>query len=73
MEGENNNKLLFFLDILVKRTTKSFITNIYREPSFIGLYLSLDLFAPKTWKINLTKTLTHHVFMIFCLMAYQSP
>ena len=39
MEKENNNKLPF-LDVLVEKCEFSFLTSVYRKPTFTGLYLS---------------------------------
>lgn len=52
--------------MLVKKTSTSFITSIYRKPTFTGLYLSWNSFVPKSRKINLVKTLTNHALVI-CL------
>ena len=39
---ENNNKLQL-LDILVIREDKEFNTNIYRKPTFSGLYTNFQI------------------------------
>ena len=54
--------LISFQDVVVV-LSPSFVQN--RELFWIiGLYLSLDSFAPKSRKINFIKTSTHHVMMI---------
>ena len=63
MDEENDNKLPF-LDVLVERCSLAFVTRIYRKPSFTGLYLSWDAFAPKSRKVNLIKCLTFRALKI---------
>ena len=52
VEEENNNKLTFF-GVLVERCDSSFLTSVYRKPTFTGLYLSWDSFASRSRKLNL--------------------
>ena len=54
MNEEKVNHLPF-LDVLVERHSFAFVTSIYRNPTFTGLYLSWDAFAPKSKKVNLIK------------------
>ena len=63
MDEEKDNQLLF-LDVLVERRLFVFITSIYRKPTFTGLYLSWDAFAPKSRKVNLIKCLTFRALKI---------
>ena len=63
MEEEHTNTLPF-LDVLVERHQSNFVTSIYRKPTFSGLYLSWDSFAPKARKINLIKCLTFRALNI---------
>ena len=63
MEEENGNKLQF-LDVLVERNEPVFLTSIYRKPTFTGLYLSWDTFAPKSTKLNLIKCLSFRALNI---------
>ena len=64
-EVENNDKLPF-LDILVTREDKEFTTNIYRKPTFSGLYTNFHIFLPESYKTDLCFTLlsknVHHMF-----------
>ena len=64
MDEEKDNKLPF-LDVLVEHSF-AFITSIYRKPTFTGLYLSWDAFAPKSRKVNLIQCLTFTALKI-CL------
>ena len=43
----------------------SFITSVYRNSVFIGLYTSWDSFVSKSRKVNLVKYLTHQALMIY--------
>ena len=65
MEEENNNKLPF-LDVLVERCDFSFLTYVYRKPTFTGLYLSWDSFAPRSRKLNLIKCFSFRALNICC-------
>ena len=65
MEEENDNKLPF-LDVLVERCDFSFLTSVYRKPTFTGLYLSWDSFAPRSRKVNLIKCLSFRAVSICC-------
>ena len=50
VEEENDNKLPF-LDVLVERCDSSFLTSVYRKPTFTGLYLSWDSFSHRSRKL----------------------
>ena len=63
MDEEKDNKLPF-LDVLVGRRSFAFVTCIYRKPTFTGLYLSWDAFAPKSRKVNRIKCLTFRALKI---------
>ena len=67
MEEENNN-MLPFLDVLVEKGPSSFVTNVYRKPTFAVLHISWDSFTPKSWKITLVKCLTNRArtFCSYC-------
>ena len=62
MEEENNNKLPF-LDVLVERCDSSFLTSVYRKPTFTVLYFSWDSFARK---LNLIRCLSYRALNICC-------
>ena len=61
-EVENGNKLPF-LDILVTREN-SFTTNMYRKPTFSGLYTNFHSFLPEKYKSGLIMTLLFRIFTI---------
>lgn len=63
MEIEENNQLPF-LDVPVGSTPVGFLTSVYRKPTFSGLYLTWDSFAPRSRKINLIRTRTHCALML---------
>ena len=62
-EIENNDKLPF-LDILVTREDKEFTTNIYRKPTFSGLYTNFHSFLPESYKTGLCLTLLFRTYTI---------
>ena len=54
-----------FLDILVKRCpNNTFVTSVYRNKTFTGLYTKWDSFTPRKYKVNLNRTLTYRCFRI---------
>ena len=61
---EENNSTVPFLDALVRKGTSTFLTTVFRKPTFTGLYIRWDSFCPKKQKINLIKTLTHWALII---------
>ena len=63
MDEEKDNKLPF-LDVLVERRSFAFVTSIHTKPTFPGLYLSWDAFAPKSRKVNLIKCLSFRAVKI---------
>ena len=63
MEEESNGQLPF-LDVSVKRGDSSFLTSVYRKPTFTGLYLDWHSFAPKSRKLNLITCLSYRALNI---------
>ena len=61
-ETEIDNNLPF-LDILVNREQK-FTTNIYRKPTFSGLYTHFHSFIPEQYKTGLFLTLLFRIYTI---------
>ena len=63
MEEESNDQLPF-LDVLVESGDSSFLTSVYRKPTFTGLYLDWHSFAPKSRKLNLIRCLSYRALNI---------
>ena len=63
MEEENNGELPF-LNVLVERCDSSFLTSVYRKPTFTGLYLSWQFFAPICRKLNIIRCLSYRALNI---------
>ena len=68
-DEETHNKLNF-LDVTVERSDNSFITNVYRKPTFTGLGISFFSFCTKQFKINSVKTLIHRAYNICSTYNY---
>ena len=62
-EMEYNNSLPF-LDVNVMRDKHTFITSIYRKPTFSGVYTNYDSFLPSMYKLNLISTLMFRAYTI---------
>lgn len=58
-----NDLAFLFLDVLLERKESSFITCVYRTPTFTGLYTNWNPFVSKSRKMNLISTLVHHALM----------
>ena len=63
IEFEENN-VIPFLDVLIKRHNHIFSTSIYRKKTFTGLYTKWDSFTPRKYKVNLIRNLTFRFFRI---------
>ena len=63
VDEKKDNKLPF-LDVLVERRSFAFVTCLYINPTFTGLYLSWDVFALKSKKVNLIKCLSFRTLKI---------
>ena len=65
------------LDVLVKKTSTFFITSIYRKPTFTGLYLNWNPFAPKSGRLTLSKPLSSvqwwYAWSVNWMMNLRSP
>ena len=62
-EQEKNGKLSF-LDVEVSRDGNTFVTSVYRKPTFSGVYTHFDSFLPSTYKIGMSYTLVFRCFRI---------
>ena len=63
IEFEENN-VLPFLDVLIKRHNNIFSTSIYRKKTFTGLYTKWDSFTSRKYKVNVIRNLTFRCFRI---------
>ena len=65
LEVESSNKLPF-LDICVHRGENSdtFLTSLYRKPTFSGMYTNFKSFISIRYKYSLISSLLYRVFMI---------
>ena len=62
-EVESNNALAF-LDVYVSRNNGSFITSVYRKPTFNSVYTNFDSFIPTSYKTGLVYSLLYRSYMI---------
>ena len=60
---KKDDKLMFFLRGLT-RAENTFVTSLYRKPTFSGLYSNFESFMPDSYKMGLIYTLLHRAFMI---------
>ena len=63
-EQEKNGKLSF-LDVEVSRDGNTFVTSVYRKPTFSGVYTHFDSLLPSTYKIGMIYTLVFRCFRIW--------
>ena len=54
---KENNKILSFLDILIKNEGSRFSISIYRKKASIGLFTEFHSFTPMSFKIGLIRCL----------------
>ena len=62
-ELEKDGKLPF-LDILVNRNDGKVTTNVYRKPTFTGVYTHYHSFLPSVYKFGLLSTILYRYFSI---------
>ena len=68
---EEQNNELPFLDVLVRRTNKTFVTSVYRKPTYTSLLLKWSSFVPKSYKISAVSSIVHraiHISSSYALM-----
>ena len=58
------NGVLNFLDLNICSAGGQFTTNVYRKPTFTGLYLQADSFLPENYKLGLINTLLNRAFRL---------
>ena len=58
------NQTLPFLDVLVEKNNRKYVTSIYRKPTFTGQYIRWNSFCPMKRKNNLISTLVHRALVI---------
>ena len=64
-EKENDGSLLF-LDVKICRKNGTFVTSVYRKPTFSGVFTNYESFIPTYQKRGLLRTLLHRSFSICC-------
>ena len=58
------DKTLPFLDIKIQRSNGSFVTSVYRKPTFTGLFTNFESFIPLVFKKGLIYTLMFRYFKL---------
>ena len=53
-----------FLDVNVFHEEGQFVTNVYRKPTFSGVYTHFESFLPATYKFGMVYTLAYRCFWI---------
>ena len=61
---EEHDRRLPFLDVLVERRNNSFVSSVYRKPTFTGEYVPWGSFCPVRRKLNLIACLTNRAMKI---------
>jgi len=65
LEVEKDNKLSFLdIDVIRGKTSSTFITSLYRKPTFSGMYTNFKSFISTKYKYSLISSLLYRVFMI---------
>ena len=62
-EEEADNQLPF-LDVFVKRDQSTFVTSVYRKPTFSGVYTHYTSYLPDVYKESLVSTLLYRAYRI---------
>ena len=61
---KESNKLLSFLDVLIKNEGNRFSTSVYRKKTSVGLFTQFNSFTPISYKIGLVRCLIYRAFKI---------
>ena len=56
------NSKMSFLDVEISRENATFVTTIYRQPTFSGVYTHFESFLPSTHKFGMLYTLVYRCF-----------
>ena len=62
-ETENENSISF-LDIKITSDNNKFMTSVYRQPTFSGVFTNFRSFIPKSQKYNMLFTLLHQALKL---------
>ena len=62
-EKEKNYKMSF-LDVEISRENGKFVTAVYREPTFSGVYNSYESFLPSAYKFGMLYILVYRCFTL---------
>ncbi len=57
-------RLLPFLDVMIKRNDSTLETSVYRKKTNSNLYMNWNSYSPRTWKIGTLRNLTRRAIMI---------
>ena len=61
---KESNKVLSFIDILIKNEGNRFSTSVYRKKASIGLFTQFHSFTPVSYKIGLIRCPIHRALKI---------
>ena len=63
-QKKKKNDKMSFLDVEISRENATFVTTIYRQPTFSGVYTHFESFLPSTHKFGMLYTLVHRCFTL---------
>ena len=64
MKTEHNEHLPFLDNLIIRQSDGTLTTQVYRKPTYTGLYLRWGSFVPKQYKIGLVKCFIHRAWHI---------
>ena len=59
-----NNSILPFLDLNVRRDARKFFSSVHRKATFLGMYSNFNSFMPDTYKRGLDSAFLYYAYMI---------
>ena len=68
---EENDGVLYFLDVLICRNNNSIETAVYRKSTNNDIYLNWNAFSPDTWKRGTLKTLVERTYIAYILCSTE--